>query len=168
MVHSGTLGTWIWNIRSISKADEVIAFLKSKGVSEAYLAYHPQTPHAEYRNFVRQCSLSRIRVAPIGADAAWILERGAREFRQFLDWFREYQAGCGSVEEKFYGIHFDVEPHQLAEWETQTAFVVERYKEFVLAAERFCREENVLLEVDIPFWFDKYTVADREEQLPLS
>lgn len=162
-----TFGTWMWDINSINKSTEAIGFLKSRNVTEVYLAYNPKTSHKNYREFVKNAYQNDIRVSLIGADAYWILERGVNDFDTFLDWFHRYQSGCSNIDEKFYGIHLDIEPHQLDEWSVDLNNTIKLYMNLILKAEKACRDEGVLLEADIPFWFDQFKVIENNEKIAL-
>lgn len=149
-----TLGTWMWDVTDILRPEEAIAFLSSHHVTEVYLSYSRAMLKSKYRAFISLCAAKGIRVAAIGAEADWVLPEGGKRLESFFKWFKEYQEGCQEDSEKFYGIHMDVEPHQLDAWKEDQQSVQDAYAAFLVKAKAFCDEQKVSLEADIPFWFD--------------
>lgn len=162
-----TLGTWMWNVMDIWQIDEALAFLKSHHVTQVYLSYSEVMPMAQYRAFVSALAEAGIGAAVIGAVAEWVTPRGRKGRDAFAAWLHEYQAGCGRDSERFYGIHLDIEPHQLPDWQENEALVHQQYADFLVWASALCREEGVALEADIPFWFDGLYAELNGERLSL-
>ncbi len=152
-----SLGTWMWDVTDILFPEKSIGFLTSHHVTEVYLSYSRAMPKARYRAFVKACNEKGIRVALIGAEADWALPSGQKGFETYIKWLADYQAGCESPLEKFYGMHMDVEPHQLPEWLTDQAEVISGYVAFLQRAREACDSLDCSLEADIPFWFDGFT-----------
>ena len=154
-----SLGTWMWDVTDILFPEKSITFLTEHHVTEVYLSYSRAMPKAKYRAFIKACSEQKIRVSLIGAEAEWALPAGQKAYDSYLKWFEEYQAGCETEAEKFYGLHMDVEPHQLPEWLTEQASVINGYVAFLQKAREVCNRLGSSLEADIPFWFDGFTVS---------
>lgn len=149
----------MWDIMDIWQVDEALTFLKSHRVTQVYLTYSQVMPMEQYRTFVAALAEKGIGVSALGASAEWVTPRGRQARDAFAAWLHAYQAGCTKQEERFYGVHLDVEPHQLPEWKTDEALVRQQYADFLVWAEALCREEGIQLEADIPFWFDRLTAT---------
>ncbi len=155
-------GTWVWRAEEIGWPEEVLRFLVPNGVNEIYLVYAPGKRSAEeYRTFVRTCRAAGVRVALIGADARWVLPEGRQEGERFFAFYEDHQR-VSAPEERFYGLHLDIEPHQLPAWETDNATVVAAYRSFLLRARQVADRTGTALELDIPCWFDRYPCADAD------
>ncbi len=162
-----TLGTWMWNVMDIWRIDEALAFLKGHQVTQVYLSYSEIMPFEQYRAFIAALAREGIGVSAIGAVAEWVTPRGRRARDAFAAWLHTYQAGCTEESEKFYGVHLDVEPHQLPDWQQDEALVRQQYADFLLWANALCRAEKIQLEADIPFWFDGLYAALEGQRMSL-
>lgn len=154
-----SFGTWIWNRDEIGRPDTVLDFLLPNGITEIYLVYAPRKGEGAYRRFVSTCRAAGVRVALIGSDARWIRPEGRVEGDRFFSFYERYQESA-SPEERFYGLHLDIEPHQLAEWETDNLRTVAEYCAFVRRARTVADRTGSLLELDIPCWFDRFPCPD--------
>lgn len=162
-----SLGTWMWDVTDILRLEESLEFLQSHHVTEVYLSWSRAMPKAKYRAFIKACAKENIRVGLIGAEAEWAVPQGQKAFDNYLKWLKEYQVGCESPEEKFYGMHMDVEPHQLPQWQTGQQAVVDGYAAFLQKARAACDKLGCLLEADIPFWFDGFDVELNGQSMKL-
>ena len=144
----------MWNVMDIWQTDEALEFLKGHQVTQVYLSYSEVMPLEQYRAFNAALAREGIGVAVIGAGAEWVTPRGQRARDDFAAWLHAYQAGCDAEGEKFYGIHLDVRPHQLPDWQQDEARVRQQYADFLGWARALCSAEGIQLEADIPFWFD--------------
>ncbi len=163
-----SLGTWMWNAMDILQVEEALGFLTEHHVTEVYVSLLKSISKEKYRTFIGAAAEKGIRVALIGADTEWATQEGQESFDSFLQWFTEYQESCETDTQKFYGLHMDVEPHQLPLWTTEPEAARAGYMEFVRKSQAYCRGQGVLLELDIPFWFDGFTVEDEGEEMSLA
>lgn len=163
-----SLGTWMWDAMEIMDPQSALDFLVEHHVTEVYLAQLRAMPKDKYRTFIRMCSQQGIRVGLIGADARWALAEGGRQLEAFFAWFQAYQQGCADDSERFYGIHMDVEPHQLPQWSEDQDAVVAGFTAFLEKSRVFCDQQGVLLEADIPFWFDGFQTRLDGQEMTLS
>lgn len=165
-----SLGTWVWDTADILFSEKTVEFLDANHVTEAYLSYSRALPTTYYRAFIKACAHRGIRASVIGAETDWALPSGQRGLQTFLAWLTAYQAGCGDSEERFYGIHLDVEPHQLELWrdDERRAEAIAEYYNMLCTVRETCDALGVLLEADIPFWFDGFAVEAEGREMPLS
>ncbi|HAL74245.1 MAG TPA: hypothetical protein DCM45_04010 [Clostridiales bacterium] len=154
-----TFGTWVWRSAEIDHPDKVLNFLVPQGINEIYLVHDPLRQFEKYRHFVAQSAAAGVRVSLIGAKAHWVLPQGYSERDEFFDFYERYQSEA-AVNERFYGLHMDIEPHQLAEWQSDNPGTVRDYCEFVLLARQVADRTGTLLELDIPCWFDRFPCQD--------
>jgi hypothetical protein len=161
-----TFGTWVWYRKEILRPDSVLEFLTKNGVNEIYLAYAPEMGIENYRTFVARAAVLGVRVSLIGAEAQWVLERGHESRDAYFSFYENYQK-TAAEEEKFYGMHMDIEPHQLEEWTNDNESTVKGYCDFVLLAREIADRTHTLLELDIPCWYDKFQAQDGTEATTL-
>lgn len=162
-----TLGTWMWDVMDIWEIGNTLDFLKSHQVTQVYLSYSETMPMEQYRAFISALAQEQIGVALIGAVAEWVTPRGEKARDAFAAWLHAYQAGCAKDSEKFYGIHLDVEPHQLPDWQENEALVHQQYADFLVWARELCQREGIAMEVDIPFWFDSLNASFQGQSMSL-
>lgn len=154
-----TFGTWVWRSAEIERPEAVLEFLLSKGINEIYLVFDRHKTDGQYGNFIAKAREAGARVSLIGAQASWVLPDGFAERDDFFAFYEKYQL-TADPSEKFYGMHMDIEPHQLAEWQDDNPGTVKAYCEFVLLARQVADRTGTLLELDIPCWFDKFICQD--------
>ncbi|QSF42312.1 hypothetical protein [Priestia megaterium] len=93
---------------------------------------------------------NNISVYALAGDPNWINE--TKQVDDFCNWITSYQKNS-SLEEKFKGVHIDVEPYLTDNWETDRQKSIESYQNLLIKIKR--ETDNTLtLGVDIPFWFD--------------
>lgn len=165
---AGSLGVWWWDIGLIkgNMGERYLDFLEDNGTTEIYLCVDAMRPtsgtasYADVRTFVRQARSRGIRVAALTGEVTWI-NPGNNGFQAYVDKVKEYQAAA-SAEEKFYGMHLDVEPHQHSSFSSKRATVMQWFADFMLEkAAPAASSAGMLLEWDIPFWLED-TVKDAE------
>jgi hypothetical protein len=161
-----SLGTWIWSTDVFDNAIETFSFLKKNNVNEIYLAYNNTIPFEEYGKFIEVATKNKMKVLLIGCHAYWILPYGYEDRDKYFKWFEDYQTQANE-NQKLYGFHMDVEPYQLKEWSDDLAGTIKAYMEFVIYASKISKKNHVLLELDIPHWFDKLVVKSEGESIPL-
>lgn len=162
---NGSLGVWWWDCRTGIGEDKYkprLDFLQNNHVTEIYLWVNPsQMSNDNLANFVREAGARGMRVAWLSGDASWIREDNTG-FETFFSQFKAYQDQAAD-DAKFYGIHLDVEPHQLGisdeNWQL--------YANLVLRATAAAHEYGTVIEWDIPFWLDDKQVTANDSTVRL-
>lgn len=160
-------GTWVWYKQEILRPDSVLEFLSKNSVNEIYLTYAPDMGIENYRTFIAKSNKAGIRVSLIGAEVHWILEKGHEDRDAYFAFYENYQ-NTAKDNEKFYGMHMDIEPHQLGEWSNDQANTIKGFCDFILLAGEVANRTNTLLELDIPSWFHLFQSQDGDEMIPLT
>ena len=167
-VETNSKGVWWWSIDDIDNAntDSYLAFCEKEGVTEIYLycnrisaaaSADSVLSYAKVRSFVSRCSQLGIRVAFMAGDVSWIED--ASKTAAVMENYLAYQAQAGE-QEKFYGVHFDVEPHQSADYKNgggeERAAVMQKFADNYLSVLLRYKEDGFAdaIELDIPFWLD--------------
>lgn len=147
--------TWLWHTINITtKADEIITFMSSKGVSVVYLQIDYSIAESEYRTFISKANAKGIEVHALDGDPTWVLNDSTIKHQtRFFNWVGNYQIGATSTE-KFTGMHLDVEPHGLDDFYTNQNEYIENYQDFVIYAAAQSHVLGLEVALDIPSWFD--------------
>lgn len=159
-------GVWWWrgaDASSPAEAARRIEFLSRHGVTEIYFCSNLKDAEG-VRGFVRAAGAAGMRVALLAGDVSWI-HPGNRGFAETLKAYLEYQQSAAPGE-RFYALHFDVEPHQ--DPNLSEARKWQLYADFVLRAAAAIHAAGEKVEWDIPFWLDDIEVAyGYREKAPL-
>lgn len=165
---------WIWEADSATllqdhaAADEVIRFAKAQQVTtlhvyadrfagKSLLTSQP----AQWRRLLRRLHREGFKVEALLGSAFLHTEQYViLEQREVaLDMFRrvlEFNAASRAREEHFDGIHFDIEPHLLPQWEDERDKLLLAYLDLGRAIVELRRAsgEELPIAPDIPFWLD--------------
>lgn len=158
-------GTWLWNTRKIvENPDSLVNFLKENRFNEIYLQIDPKLEDKYYRYFIKIANSNGIKVYALDGNPMWALKNNRRELDSFLNWVIKYN-NSKAQDEKFIGIHLDVEPYILSLWQTNRNKVISDYVEYISYIKGFCAKNNLKVAVDIPFWFDEIKIPKQKINL---
>ncbi|WP_160035607.1 hypothetical protein [Paenibacillus sp. An7] len=135
-------------------------------IHSVYLQYSSKVSNETYRNFISSLQKEGVAVYALDGAPDWgITDHESKD--QFLDWFHNYQADVPS-REQFKGIHLDIEPYLLENWETNQEEIICQFQTLLLQLKHFTENRNTSLGIDIPFWFDEITFDNKYGQGYLS
>ncbi len=149
-------GTWIWDTPTImSEREQIIAFAKQNDVTDIYLYIDRQkVPAKEYALFIKAAARKGIRVEALAGDPSWGLKDNRQSIQEFIEWVKSYNVNVNK-EERFSGIHLDIEPYLLPEWKDDKNATLEEWlsnMEFV--AEEIHSSDRLKIAFDLPFWIN--------------
>ncbi|CAI6029042.1 hypothetical protein PAECIP112173_00562 [Paenibacillus sp. JJ-100] len=150
--------TWVWDTTQIqSNAQDVLKFAAANNVNTIYLQMNRDVKIPEYQNFIRLARAQNIAVDIMDGRAAWGLTESREQIASFMDWIEDYQKQS-FANEKFAGIHLDIEPHVHPLWKTNQASVITQWQGNVdYIVERAARMKMPVA-ADLPFWLDNYKI----------
>ncbi|QHE54075.1 amidase [Pontibacillus sp. HMF3514] len=144
--------TWLWHTSNIVEApDEVLQFLNQKDVDSVYLQINRDIDPTSYMSFIKEATNDGISVYALDGSKKWISNREG--FDLFLNWVEKYQ-NFAADEEKFSGIHLDVEPYLHEMWDTDYQNAILQYQNILSEAAQKAKQWDMLFAADIPFWYD--------------
>jgi hypothetical protein len=165
---------WVWEQDSLSllqdrgAADEAIRFAKSQRITKVYLyadAFNGRNLLTEepwrWHDLLRRLHREGLRAEALLGSAYLHTEHYVEPERRdaALDMFRRihrFNAATDSAEERFDGIHYDIEPHLLPQWEDQRDLLLMGYLDLGRAIVDLRRDvgQDLPITPDIPFWLD--------------
>ncbi|PRR81686.1 amidase [Clostridium vincentii] len=149
-----SFSTWLWDTSEIvNNSDAIISFLVKNNVKVLHLQIDYSMNHANYRTFIRKATNNNIIVEALDGSPEWILADEPTSQNIFFDWLTSYQKATPS-NEQFKGVHLDVEPYYNDQYNTNPNLIISKYQNFLLASKNSCKELNLNLGIDIPFWFN--------------
>jgi len=154
--------TWIWETTTLMKdKSKKLAFAKEQGVNVIFLHIDRKSNDIEpYRAFVEEAHELGIEVEALGGDPKWGLTDYRQEIKSFIGWIEDYQR---AVDERaaFDGIHVDIEPYLLKEWEKDQDDVARQWMgnvEYLVKKVR--KGVSIRISADLPFWIHKIPTRD--------
>lgn len=145
-------GTWLWHTSKIvEEPDEVLRFLKEKDVNHVYLQINRDMKSHAYQSFISEATKEGISIHALDGSKNWISDR--ERFDLFMNWVKAYQDQANE-EEKFAGIHLDVEPYLHDMWEQDYQQAILAYQNILSDAAEKAEQWDLLFAADIPFWYD--------------
>jgi len=162
-----TRATWIWDAKLImSQPEEIVAFAKEREVNRIYLQIRQiEIPPQAYRHFIGLASRAGIGVEALGGDPRWAYTRNRESISNLISWVKAFN-NRAPKDERFQGIHVDIEPYLLPEWGKDQESIVWQWMENVeyLVAETK-KDTDLLVSADLPFWIDSVQVPGNTEKL---
>ncbi|PZE20511.1 alpha-amylase family protein [Paenibacillus xerothermodurans] len=155
------VSTWMWNPYVIGDDREgTLQQLSDKNVNRVYLFVDPTYPTAYYSNFIREAGARGIEVRALSGAPNWVLPEHNKKMYEFVHWVKQYNQQV-QPEEKFDGIHLDVEPYVLPEWKQDSDAVIGLWRDTVSGfAEEVKSDSDLAVGMDMPVWLDKFNVSD--------
>lgn len=150
--------TWIWKGDLIVKESaQILSFAKENGINRMYLHIEPNNvPRRAYRSFVREARAAGIDVDALAGEPEWSLVEKREGLEECLQWVTRYNRSVPE-EERFTGIHLDVEPHVLPDWRDNKEEIMKQWAENMRYVIREARKEKTLeVSADIPFWLTQF------------
>ncbi len=165
---------WVWEadsaalLQSRAKADEVIRFAKAQQVTTLHV-YADRfagrslltSQPAQWRRLLRRLHREGFKVEALLGSAFLHTEQYVIPARReiALDMFRrviQFNAASPATEEHFDGIHFDIEPHLLPNWDDERDNLLLAYLELgrAIVDLRHTSGTEIPIAPDIPFWLD--------------
>lgn len=152
--------SWLWDTSLIkASGPDVISFYKNQGVNVIYLQIDRKLSSLYYRNFIRQASAQGIEVHALDGNSAWALLTQRDKLTTLFKWIANYQASAGT-NEKFAGIHVDIEPYLLSQWTTNQKSVISQWQGNVQYMVQQANELKLPIAADLPFWLNNFKVPD--------
>lgn len=172
--HSTPYAMWVWNVQHLATdaaRDRLIAFCRAHDVASLYVSAYQFAPlqAQQYRAFLRQAHHEGIAVHALAGDPRWAM---SRYHSLPMAWVQQVVAfnDEGSPEERFDGVHTDIEPYLLSRtWMEHPAQLLgglldlhakmagqlqEEYAHGSARASRRGGYRPLRLGADVPFWFD--------------
>ena len=137
---------WWWDA---TLDESYLDFAEDNGVNEIY--YNATNFDQQTAQFVEKANKKGMKVFYLSGHVEWLEDENEKQklFDEIED-FKQYQTDFAG--QKFEGVHFDIEPHQSANWQTNRIQLLQSLVELA----DYLKEtyQDVKFDYDIPFWFD--------------
>lgn len=155
------VSTWMWNPYVIGNEREAtLQQLTDHKVNQVFLFIDPEYPAEYYSRFIREAGLRGIEVQALDGAPNWVLPEHNKKMYAFIYWVKQYNAKV-QPEERFTGIHLDVEPYVLAQWRQDSDKVMGLWMDTVSGfAQEVKAETGLTVAMDMPVWAHLFQVRD--------
>lgn len=158
-------GTWLWNTQWIHDcADDIISFCQMNYVKLIYLQNKSQGNIEFYRSFIRKAHMAGIEVHALNGAPEWGKINHEREGEYFIQWVSEYNRQV-EKEEQFTGIHLDVEPYLLTDWEQDKDSIIQSWTDNMKKWLIKGKQAELFMAADIPFWVYRLQMPDEDKKV---
>lgn len=155
--------TWVWNPWLLrTSSDDLLRFAASNNVTTLYVQIDAEMAATDYAAFIRRASAQNIRIYALDGAPGWALDRSLPQ--SFLSWLSAYQSSA-NADERFSGIHIDVEPYLLAQWESDRDALLTQWKDSINTLLEGAKRLKLPAEADMPFWFDEHRMPGEKGTL---
>ncbi|GIO31242.1 MULTISPECIES: hypothetical protein [Paenibacillus] len=156
----GVKATWVWQTELIEDGGEhLLDFAHKEGINLIYLQINRDLPKETYETFVRRAHEGNVAVHAMGGDPRWALPKYLDRMLGLAEWTMDYNA-VAPPESRFDGIHLDIEPYVLPQWEEDPNAVIQTWESNLTAFLGKTSGSGLELGIDIPFWFDGYSTSE--------
>ncbi|MGC5326114.1 hypothetical protein [Brevibacillus sp. SYSU BS000544] len=153
--------TWLWDATLIQReSSAVLSFLRDEGIGLLYLQVDHSVPMEEYRTFINQATDQHILVYALQGEPDWVTSEGSAKSDSIMEWLHTYQQTSDQAEQ-FAGIHLDVEPYLLPNWNHEQKELVEEFQQLIVDWKVEALNGNLELGLDIPFWYDEIRLGNQ-------
>jgi len=150
--------TWVWEAKIIeTDPSQILEFASNNQLNSIYLQADRDVDESLYRKFISRATKLGIEVEALGGAPRWVKKENQHEIIKHLEWVNTYNTSAGS-NEKFAGLHFDIEPYLLDEWDTKREDVLHKWMDTIRLIERESRGMGLKMSFDVPFWIHKINV----------
>ncbi|MFJ5624630.1 IS66 family insertion sequence element accessory protein TnpB [Peribacillus loiseleuriae] len=111
------------------------------------LPLHQKQAH---REFISKATVNGIRMHALDGAPEWVTDQKMQ--KAFLKWLNSYQKAA-LANEKFKGIHLDVELYEHEQYEEKPRDLLVRYQSMMITMRNQANTLNLEFGIDIPFWF---------------
>ncbi|MFM1651129.1 hypothetical protein ACI7RC_03385 [Brevibacillus sp. B_LB10_24] len=154
--------TWLWNTPMIaSEKDQIISFVKENGINLIYLQVNRRLVTKEqYRAFLKSAHEAGIEVHALDGAPDWALGKNQDRLTALVTWVKDYNQSVAE-DERFRGVHVDIEPYLLPEWKQDKSAVIRQWIDNVQVFVQQAKSDPELeTGADTPFWLDTLQVSD--------
>ncbi len=150
--------TYVWQAElAVYHADDILSFAKDNGINLLYVRLDLNRPYADYRALVRGAAEAGIEVHALGGQPVWALTDYRYRIMKLVNYVKGYNREAAE-EERFRGIHLDIEPYVMPEWQTNRETILEQWMGNIRNFEEEVKKDTDLkTSMDLAFWFDGTT-----------
>ncbi|MNS05673.1 hypothetical protein D3C72_370790 [compost metagenome] len=153
--------TYIWEAGdAVNRPDELLAFAKSKNINVLYLHINTDYKFTAYRPFMKRAWNAGIEVHALGGNGSLAFTENRPQITKLINYVKDYNRQA-EPEERFFGIHYDIEPWVLPQWYSATDRVISEWTgnmNYFIGEVK--KDSKLQTSVDLAAWVDRYLVKN--------
>lgn len=162
------LGTYIWRAELLhTEKEEILAFTKEHDINLLYIRIDMSLSTSKYREFIQEARAAGIEVHAMGGHPIWALEESRGKILRLVKWVKQYNESVGE-DERFEGVHLDIEPYVMPIWRTDKEGLLRQWMENIQAfVQEMEQSPKLKTSVDLAAWLDNSPTPGQPD-LPFS
>lgn len=145
-----------------TKSDDIISKSKQHQINTIYVNINTNRSSFYYKEFIRKANEAGIDVHALEGKPSWGLEANQQSLIDFTKWVERYN-GKVSENEKFEGIHLDIQAQHTEQWDENSKSVIEDWKANLSAFQNELSDAELTTSVSIPFYLGGFETPDQPE-----
>lgn len=145
-----------------TETEEIISKSKQHDINTIYLNINTNRSSFYYKSFIRKANAAGIEVHALEGKPSWGLEENQQALMDFTKWVEKYN-DMVSENEKFAGIHLDIQAQHTEQWEENSKAVLEDWKANLSAFQNEVNDAELTTSISIPFYLDGVETPNQSE-----
>ncbi|WP_427051402.1 hypothetical protein [Paenibacillus sp. TC-CSREp1] len=157
-------GTYIWEASQVTDdgGEHILAFAKQQKINWLYVRLDLDQPYSSYRSFVKRAKAQGIEVHAMGGHPIWGKKENRPRIKRLIDYVKNYNAEV-EPDERFVGIHLDIEPYTLPEWaENRDTLLTEWASNIAYFQEETKKDSSLETSADLAVWLDTFPLPGKD------
>lgn len=157
-------GTYIWQASQVTNdgGDHILEFAKAQNINWLYVRLDLDQPYSSYRSFVKRAQAQGIEVHAMGGHPIWGKKENRPRIQRLIDYVKNYNAES-EPNERFKGIHLDIEPYTLPEWEyDRDTLLTEWAANIAYFHDETKKDSDLETSADLAVWLDTLPLPGKD------
>ncbi|PAD32163.1 hypothetical protein CHH60_04050 [Paenibacillus sp. 7523-1] len=149
-------GTYIWEASQVTDdgGQHILEFAAAQHINFLYVRLDLDQPYSSYRSFVKRAQAQGIEIHAMGGHPIWGRSENRPRIERLINYVKNYNAEV-EPEERFKGIHLDIEPYTLPEWNSdRDALLTEWAANISFFQEETKKDSSLETSADLAVWLD--------------
>jgi len=155
---------WVWDVKEFLENEQAgeffVSFCKTKNIKRVFFSLNkqlldslPQNPNLS--KFIAKLDEAGINISALFGENLWVYPRYRKNLISYIELVIAYNS-INPSGTRFDGIHLDIEPHALKEWDSEQEKLLSMLVETVVAVKETisASKAELQLEIDIPTFYD--------------
>lgn len=156
-------GTYIWEASQVTNdgGDHILEFAREKNINFLYVRLDLEQPYSSYRSFVKRAAAQGIEIHAMGGHPIWGKAENRPRIQRLIEYVTNYNAEA-EADEQFKGIHLDIEPYTLSEWQSDRDTLLSEWAaNIAYFHEETKRHGDLETSADLAIWLDTFPLPGK-------
>lgn len=157
-------GTYIWEASQVTNdgGDHILAFAREQNINWLYVRLDLDQPYSSYRSFVKRAQAQGIEIHAMGGHPIWGKKENRPRIKRLIDYVKNYNTES-EPDERFEGIHLDIEPYTLPDWEnSRDTLLTEWAANITFFQEETKKDSDLETSADLAVWLDTFPLPGKD------